>query len=185
MPNNYHHGDLSRVLRSAAAEALRRAPPSDISLRALARQVGVSAAAPYRHFPDRESLLDAVASDGYKSAATKLSSRTSEGASAVAEVWSTIAEENPGLIEVMTRPEAGNRHSSELSDSVMEWLGQVVRAIETEEGRDDPAQLVKRAVSCWAAIHGLVWLNQSGVLNSVDSWMLPDPVEMANRTAGS
>ena len=59
----YHHGNLREALLTAAESAL--ASGGDLSLRALARQVGVSHAAPRRHFSDKQALLDALAEDGF------------------------------------------------------------------------------------------------------------------------
>src|SRR5271154_5132315 len=62
----YHHGDLSRALVDAAAELVTCCGPSAVSLREVARIVGVSHNAPYRHFPTREALLAAVAARGFE-----------------------------------------------------------------------------------------------------------------------
>ena len=59
----YHHGNLRSALLSAAETAL--AAGEDLSMRELARQVGVSHAAPRRHFADKQALLDALAEDGF------------------------------------------------------------------------------------------------------------------------
>src|SRR5690349_24494150 len=60
----YHHGNLRPALLAAAEGAL--ASGGDLSLRALAREVGVSHAAPRRHFADKQALLDALAEDGFE-----------------------------------------------------------------------------------------------------------------------
>jgi AcrR family transcriptional regulator len=59
----YHHGDLRRVLVEAALAVIAEQGIEALSLRELARQTGVSAAAPYRHFTDKDELLAAVAAD--------------------------------------------------------------------------------------------------------------------------
>ncbi|CAM3164945.1 HTH tetR-type domain-containing protein [Sphingomonas antarctica] len=61
----YHHGELRGALLAAALDVLERDGPGALSLRALARAVGVSAMAPYHHFPDRMALLAAVATAGF------------------------------------------------------------------------------------------------------------------------
>ncbi|MBM3550078.1 MAG: TetR/AcrR family transcriptional regulator [Alphaproteobacteria bacterium] len=61
----YHHGDLRHMLLYAATQQLERSGPAGLSLRAIAREVGVSPAAPYAHFPDKESLLAAIATGGF------------------------------------------------------------------------------------------------------------------------
>jgi AcrR family transcriptional regulator len=57
----YHHGNLRAALLDAAERGLRRYGADRLSLRDLAREIGVSHAAPRRHFPDRQALLDAEA----------------------------------------------------------------------------------------------------------------------------
>ncbi|HEV2796023.1 MAG TPA: helix-turn-helix domain-containing protein, partial [Nocardioides sp.] len=57
----YHHGNLRDALVAAAVEAVREGGPEALSLRELARRVGGSHAAAYRHFADRDALVDVVA----------------------------------------------------------------------------------------------------------------------------
>src|SRR5919107_3634135 len=60
----YHHGNLRAALLEAAERALARG--GELSLRELAREVGVSHAAPRRHFADKQALLDALAEGGFE-----------------------------------------------------------------------------------------------------------------------
>src|SRR5262245_53999387 len=59
----YHHGNLQRALIDAALAALAEEGPEKLSLRDVARRAGVSPAAPYRHFPDKDALIAAVAAE--------------------------------------------------------------------------------------------------------------------------
>lgn len=59
--STYHHGDLPRALVAEARELARSSGPDAVMLREVARRVGVSPAAIYRHFPDRDALLGEVA----------------------------------------------------------------------------------------------------------------------------
>ncbi|WP_327039299.1 TetR/AcrR family transcriptional regulator [Micromonospora maris] len=61
----YHHGNLRAALLAAAERSLRQHGAEQLSLRELAREAGVSHAAPRRHFPDRQALLDALAEAGF------------------------------------------------------------------------------------------------------------------------
>lgn len=61
----YHHGDLRQALIDAALELVAEKDVSSLSLREVARKAGVSHAAPYRHFEDKEALLAAVAEQGF------------------------------------------------------------------------------------------------------------------------
>ena len=62
----YHHGDLRAALLTRAEETLREKGPAALSLRELARDLGVSHAAPSRHFKDKQALLDALALVGFE-----------------------------------------------------------------------------------------------------------------------
>jgi AcrR family transcriptional regulator len=61
----YHHGDLRETLMDAALASIAAHGTEKLSLRALAREAGVSATAPYRHFSSKQSLLAALAEDGF------------------------------------------------------------------------------------------------------------------------
>src|SRR3546814_12186691 len=62
----YHHGDLRAAVIAAGLKRLAEDAGGELGLRALARDVGVSATALYRHFPDKEALLDALAEEGLR-----------------------------------------------------------------------------------------------------------------------
>src|ERR1700681_1623646 len=62
----YHHGNLRAALLAQAERTVRERGVQDLSLRELAREVGVSHGAPRRHFPDRQALLDALAEAGFE-----------------------------------------------------------------------------------------------------------------------
>jgi AcrR family transcriptional regulator len=62
----YHHGNLRTALLEQAERTVRDRGAQDLSLRELAREVGVSHGAPRRHFPDRQALLDALAEAGFE-----------------------------------------------------------------------------------------------------------------------
>ena len=64
--SRYHHGDLRTTLLRAAEAHIALEGTERLSLRALAREAGVSATAPYRHFDDRQALLVALATEGFE-----------------------------------------------------------------------------------------------------------------------
>jgi AcrR family transcriptional regulator len=70
--STYHHGELRPTLLRAAAKILEKEGREAISLRDLARRAGVSHAAPYRHFADRQALLAALAEEGFAMLAADL-----------------------------------------------------------------------------------------------------------------
>src|SRR6202048_5172678 len=62
----YHHGELRDAMVQAALGEAEQGGPEAISIKALAKQLGVSQPAPYRHFADREALLAAVTAEAFR-----------------------------------------------------------------------------------------------------------------------
>ena len=106
-PRKYHHGDLGRALIDAARVILEQECPAALSLRAVARQAGVSPAAPYHHFKDKDELLEAVALEGWSMLDVAVAEVKSEAPSifeALPELlvaYVTFARENPAIYRVM------------------------------------------------------------------------------------
>lgn len=183
MARPYHHGDLAPALVSSARRLLRKASSiSDLSIRAIARDVGVSPNAPYRHFANRQELLEAVAANGYREAARLLERSRAGGAESVAAAWQGIVKREPELVALMT----GLRPSTAaLREAIAEWLGAVADAI-AGTGKDvDPVWLLARSVDCWAAVHGLTELRQAGLLDDLDDWLVSEPGSLAGRVVGT
>ena len=65
-PKPYHHGDLRRVLIDAALQLVGEGDPDAVSVREVARRAGVSPGAPFRHFPSRDALMNAVAEEAQR-----------------------------------------------------------------------------------------------------------------------
>jgi len=102
----YHHGDLRAALVRAALELLEESGASELSLRGVARRAGVAPSAPYRHYPDRDALLSAVAAVGYRELTEKLatahpSPSTPDDLAAVAVAYVEFARQRPALFRVM------------------------------------------------------------------------------------
>ena len=102
MKPQYHHGDLRRALLEAARDALRSGRAAQLSIRELARTIGVSPNAPYRHFADRDALFRALALAGYLEAAAALEGLGQNGSRAVGVVWGGLAQSDPELVALMT-----------------------------------------------------------------------------------
>ncbi|WP_134728676.1 TetR/AcrR family transcriptional regulator [Amycolatopsis nivea] len=103
----YHHGSLRTALLDAAERGLRAHGADQLSLRDLAREIGVSHAAPRRHFPDRQALLDALAEAGFArlDSALRTALKTAEDfpgrVRAAATAYTRFATENSALLELM------------------------------------------------------------------------------------
>ncbi|WP_208025965.1 TetR/AcrR family transcriptional regulator [Amycolatopsis acidicola] len=104
----YHHGNLRTALLDAAERGLREHGADKLSLRDLAREIGVSHAAPRRHFPDRQALLDALAEAGFarldRTLRTALADADDDFPARVRAgmtAYTRFATENPALLELM------------------------------------------------------------------------------------
>src|SRR5260221_12784058 len=64
-PKAYHHGDLRNALIQAGLELLSEGGAQELDLRKVARRAGVSHAAPYRHFADKQALIAAINEEGF------------------------------------------------------------------------------------------------------------------------
>lgn len=105
----YHHGNLREALLARAAEVLAERGVAELSLREIARDVGVSHAAPRRHFPDRQALLDALAMHGFERLADELAAAGATRGRAsfrtrvtrMASAYARFAVEEAALLELM------------------------------------------------------------------------------------
>ncbi len=86
VPAKYHHGDLRRAIMEAAVEMIEETGLEKMSLREIARKLGVTTAAPYHHFKDRHALMVALAQEGYAELLATLSTSRSDAGSAAAEL---------------------------------------------------------------------------------------------------
>jgi AcrR family transcriptional regulator len=150
-PRPYHHGDLTRALVDAARRLLEAEGPSALSLRAVAREAGVSPAAPYHHFKDKAELLDAVASVGWdllgaQMSAAKAATTGMQQLTALGIAYVCFARDNPALYHVMYD---AARDKDEMPEGV--------------QGNKDSAYCMVRdtmiengaGVAAWCGAHGL------------------------------
>lgn len=154
-PRPYHHGDLRRALLDAALHAIEEAGPAALSLRALARKIGVSHAAPAHHFADKAGLLTAVAAEGYALLAGAL--RAAEGRTGsyleMGVAYVHFAVTHRAHFAVMFSPEL---YDSE-APAVVE-----ARAVTEKLLYGPVAQLAENplqaGVAAWSLVHGLATL---------------------------
>lgn len=96
---SYHHGDLPEVLMQTALQEIERVGVQNLSLRALARAAGVSATAPYRHFPSKRCLLAALATRGFRQLGQVMQTELKKEMQLVAPAQSTDPGERRGQVE--------------------------------------------------------------------------------------
>src|SRR3954447_9940774 len=174
-PRPYHHGNLRATLLAAAERTLAEGGVGALSLRELARQVGVSHAAPRRHFAHKQALLDALAEDGFQRLGAAL--RAGMDASdptfdaqlrAFGRSYVRFATEHGALIELMFagkhRPDASEglrRAADEAFEAPLSLVsaGQAAGAVVT----GDPERL---GTVAFAALQGIAVLANSGMLEA-------------------
>lgn len=106
--DSYHHGDLRSALIDTGLRLLAEKEGADISLREVARETGVSATAVYRHFPDKDALLGALAYAGYEKlfdaqdAAAQGQADREKAFRATGQAYVHFAVANPDLFRLMT-----------------------------------------------------------------------------------
>jgi AcrR family transcriptional regulator len=163
----YHHGDLRAALVRAAMDLLEEGGEAELSLRAVARRAGVSAAAPYRHYDDREALVSAVAAVGYRELAERLaaahpSPSTPDELASVAVAYVQFALERPALFRIMFG-EPCDRDSDERVAATAAVSLYVRGIVERTFPQADSEAL---ATAVWALVHGLAFLHLDGKLDA-------------------
>jgi AcrR family transcriptional regulator len=172
----YHHGDLRRALLEAAFQLVDEQGVAALSLRELARRLGVSHAAPDHHFPDRLALLVAMAVDGFERLADAMEAAAAAhppGAArlgAIGEAYLRFALDHPSRLQVMFGPEvggmkvrpeelrrAGDRARRVLDATIEALAGLPAHACGTPR---DPF-VEAHTFSCWAHLHGVarLWID--------------------------
>ena len=152
----YHHGDLRTSIVRAGWQLIDKQGIAKLSLREAARLVGVSHNAPYRHFPDRESLLAALAAEGFAALGRALQeAAASGGLRAMGEAYVRFALERPQRFRLMfggAVPIAPHAALRENATRVFESLAQALAPqLPGAAGRD-------ASIAAWALVHGLAQL---------------------------
>ncbi len=187
MPENrYHHGNLRAALIDATRRLLLDRDPESLSLRQAAREVGVSANAPYRHFEDKDALLGAVAAEGFRvltdlirtSAADSDSSKRLE---TIGVAYCEFVAREPGLVRVMFGPRlrAAKRHPG-LDEAERGAFAELAAAIDTVEPSTSPEDGIRNAVGLWSVMHGYATLRSDGAFGFLDNWMLPSAADLVS-----
>jgi AcrR family transcriptional regulator len=162
----YHHGALRKALLDGARELLNERGAEGFSLNELARRVGVSSAAPYRHFADRETLLSALRDEGYdRFGATQVAAAAQARDPAdriirLVSAYLRFAEDNRAIFEMMFRywswAEVRADTFAPLVDAVTE--AQRSGVLPADQAATELARTI------WSTIHGLTTLRLNGGL---------------------
>ena len=154
----YHHGDLRRHLLDVAREEIARHGAPSVTLSSLARLAGVSQAAPYRHFTDRNALLESVAAEAFTQFTLSLESAVAgcaprDAVAALALAYVGFGQENMEIYRLifasrLTPNAAADGPLDTASGAAFTLLRRVV-AESTPESAD------AEAYRLWGQLHGL------------------------------
>ncbi|GGF39308.1 TetR/AcrR family transcriptional regulator [Subtercola lobariae] len=171
----YHHGSLRQALLARAETSLAEVGADNLSLRQLARDIGVSHGAPARHFRDKQALLDALAVDGFTTMNAALSAAAAstgtyrERFDRVAVVYVGFAREHPDLLQLMYATKHRETASAELSEvgeagmlACRDLLREAQDARVLAPGDTDLLSLV-----AFAQLHGIALLASGNMLGDV------------------
>ena len=167
-PRSYHHGNLKEALVRAALELIAEKGPAGFTFADAARWAGVSPAAPYRHFRDRDALLASVALQGFERFAAMLTTAWNDGKPDVLTAFDNLgkaylafARSEPAYYSAMF--EAGVpldvdpnlREAGERAFAVLRGAAEKLVALLPAKGRP-PALMV--ALHVWSMSHGVASL---------------------------
>jgi AcrR family transcriptional regulator len=165
----YHHGNLREALLDATLDLVARDGVSGFSLNGAARAAGVSRAAPYRHFANKEALLTAAVDRGFSRLREQLEIAAQPypddplaRLGALGTVYVTFAMENPAAFRLLfhesrPHPSNGGRATFAVLNGCVDQAHRDNRLRADLEATD-----VVRAA--WALVHGLVTLHLDGAL---------------------
>lgn len=174
----YHHGNLRAALIEAALRAIAEDGPDRFTLRDVARRAGVSAAAPYRHFRDKEELLAAVAGDAAERLQAMIERAVSAAggtalqqfrAAGIAHVQFVVA--HPEHFRALNTPRIAERMPADAREKWTAWNQAQRRALADARAAGQLAQipLDDLWLAANALVHGLGHMIVEGQLGDVDA----------------
>ena len=182
-PETYHHGSLREALLQAAERILERDGIQGLTLRAAAREAGVSHAAPMNHFGDMTGLLSDLAAVGFERfvammlVGVKDSDPPAARMSAIGRGYITFARKHPGLFLLMFRSERLDHTRPALRDAVATSSGVLSGTVAARRGEQEDANLTlpqaASIVAAWSLVHGFAMLLLDGRLRPLMARLPP------------
>jgi AcrR family transcriptional regulator len=175
LPRSYHHGDLRGALIEAGTRLLEQRKSEQLSLREVARAVGVSATAVYRHFPDKDALMRTIAARGFAMLG-ELQSAAAHGHTgstaftAIGVAYVRFALDNPAVFRLMfscAPPQDLFSVEQEENHAPLRLLRDNVAAL-APPGLPAGARKVL-AIRAWALVHGLAVLLLDRMVDADDA----------------
>ena len=178
MPSKkYHHGDLKNALIKAGVEVLSKEGTGALSLRKVAERAGVSHSAPYSHFSDKQALIAAISTEGFKQLYTELDTAIAaypddprRQLQECAWAYVLFAMNHTDTFKIMfsgvLEKEKEYPDFVEISRKTFGRVTEIVRACQAAGIlRAAPAEMM--AVAVWGQVHGIISLLLEGQISHV------------------
>ncbi len=177
--DRYHHGDLRAALLAAAEAVLTETGVEGFSLRAVAKRVGVSHAAPAHHFGDVQGVLTALAAEGFRRFLAAMQARQAAITGGDAEAllvasglgYLDFAEASPALFRLMFSSVRPREETPELSAAARDAFGHLAADVARLRGVSpfEDSAAMEDVMAAWAMVHGVAELFISGRLKPMQT----------------
>jgi AcrR family transcriptional regulator len=180
----YHHGNLKEALVAAARKLIAERGPAGFTLSEAARLADVSAAAPYRHFKDRDALIAEVAQRGFAEFGRRLSAAWTgteadprAGFARMGEAYLGFAREEPGYYGAMFASGGARSRAPPRGDTTFGGLERAIARVLPPHANGDPragADPRVLAYQVWALSHGIAMLSAAGQIAGKEAALQPE-----------
>jgi len=166
---SYHHGNLAESLLDAVEDLATRFGLEAVSLRACAKQLGVSPSSAFRHYPDKRALLTAFATRAVRqlSDALALAAAENAGFRHTALAYVRYALDKPALFRAMWREDTIYANDSDYREATAALTKQLTSGFGDALQDSDPDHLSDQELLVWSTLHGLAVLFIDGPLNQI------------------
>ena len=185
--SGYHHGDLRAQLLEATRRLIEQKGPDHFSVAEACREAGVSTAAPYKHFRDKDDMVRAVVFEGMVrhrqymlDAIAPFPVGSPDRITALGEVYTRFARSEPGVFRITFALSERHDQDTELVECGHSLFAVVIQTVAECLGRTEPIEEdVQRAFMLWSFVHGLSFLIIDGKVSKVEAeididQMIPD-----------